>query len=122
MFEVITSDLSGAGTDANVFVTLYGDGGTTGREKGAEKGLAPQMPEASCHSATNLDLHTTPCLPGETPPLKLDNPGNDFEQGKTDVFTVRAAEVGEPKALKVMQDGKGFGAAWHLEMITVYTK
>ncbi|KAG1662011.1 hypothetical protein FOA52_009500 [Chlamydomonas sp. UWO 241] len=85
LFEVSTSDISGAGTDANVFVTLSGDGGDTGA-------------------------------------LKLDNPGNDFESGKTDVFIVRAKDVGEPQTLKVSQDGKGFGAAWHLDTVVVHDK
>ena len=33
MVNVITGDVSGAGTDANVFLTIYGDKGDTGERK-----------------------------------------------------------------------------------------
>lgn len=59
----------------------------------------------SCNSVSALPTedsghYFTPTA-GETPPLKLDNPKNNFERGDVDLFVVKAHEVGEPQKLKV---------------------
>eukprot|EP00798_Chlamydomonas_sp_ICE-L_P013676 gene13676-19564_t len=56
---------------------------------------------------------------GEAGPLLLDNPKNNFEKGDVDRFNLKAFDVGELRSLKVWHDNKGFGAAWHLDIITI---
>lgn len=56
---------------------------------------------------------------GEAGPLLLDNPKNNFERGDTDVFNIKAADVGDLHRIKLWHDNKGMGAAWHCEMIII---
>jgi hypothetical protein len=44
---------------------------------------------------------------------------NNFERGQADVFEVTAGSVGTPTSLLIGHDGKGLGAAWHLEQVRV---
>ncbi|KAG2432966.1 hypothetical protein HXX76_008694 [Chlamydomonas incerta] len=82
---VITSNIPGAGTDANVFVQMFG-------------------------------------TEGEAGPLRLDNPKNNFEAGDTDVFNIKAPDVGDLKKLRLYHDNKGLGAAWHCEIVIITNK
>ncbi|GIL93966.1 hypothetical protein Vretimale_245 [Volvox reticuliferus] len=82
---VVTSDLPGAGTDANVYVQMYG-------------------------------------TEGEAGPLRLDNPKNNFEAGDTDVFNIRAPDCGDLQKIRLYHDNKGFGAAWHCEIVIITNK
>lgn len=56
---------------------------------------------------------------GEAGPLRLDNPKNNFEAGDTDVFNIKAPDVGDLKKLRLYHDNKGLGAAWHCEIVIV---
>ena len=56
---------------------------------------------------------------GEAGPLRLDNPKNNFEQGDTDVFKIKAPDVGDLSKIRIYHDNKGFGAAWHLDIVIV---
>lgn len=81
--DVCTGEMSRAGTDANVYVTLNGVFGST-------------------------DEH------------KLDSTGNDFEKGKTDVFTItQARDVGELLSLRIRHDNFGLFPGWYLKYIRV---
>ena len=81
--SVRTGDEKGAGTDANVSITLLGDYGEAG-------------------------------------PLALgSDPLCDFEQDQDDQFEVSAPDLGEVTQIKVEHDGKGLGADWYLETVTI---
>ena len=73
-FELIVTPISGdrrgAGTDANVFIQVYGDKGTTKE-------------------------------------IPLDNPQNNFERAKTDMFGFESPDLGTMKKLRVWHDNSG---------------
>jgi len=56
---------------------------------------------------------------GQTEPLKLDSSHNDFERGRADAFFLKQVQVGELRKVRVISNGKGLGAAWHLDRIEV---
>ena len=84
--HVTTGDVRGAGTDANVFVILFG-----GKD-------------------------------GETNSGKLfleDDSKNNFERGKTDIFTVESTEQFSPlHHLRLGHDNSGAASGWYLEKVS----
>ncbi|XP_053384453.1 lipoxygenase homology domain-containing protein 1-like isoform X6 [Mercenaria mercenaria] len=95
--RVFTGDEFGAGTDANVFVNVYGDKGDTGER---------QLKDSSTH--TNKFER------------KQDSNSNLFERNQEDVFTVKAIELGKLVKLKIRHDNSGIGgAAWFLDRVEV---
>ena len=44
---------------------------------------------------------------------------NKFERGKTDVFEIKAADVGNLRKIRIGHDGKGPGAGWHLKEVII---
>ncbi len=81
----MTGSKLGSGTDANVYLIIYGEKTQTER------------------------MHLTRQTDGD----KL------FEKGQTDVFKIKATNVGEIKKINVSHDGKGAGSGWFLESIKV---
>ena len=79
---VETGDVRGAGTDANVFVTLHGSKGTM--------------------SDRLLESHP-----------------ENFERGRTDVFTVRTQDLGEIERIDLRHDNSGPSPAWYIERVSV---
>jgi hypothetical protein len=52
--------------------------------------------------------------------LKKNQAGGDpFEIGKTDVFKLNSTNVGEISKVNISHDGKGIGAGWFCESVTV---
>lgn len=84
--QVKTSDIPGAGTDANVLITIFG----IKNGKVATTGLQ-----------------------------HLDTLGNDFERGQIDVYKISCRDVGAITHIQVRSCGTGFGAAWHMEKVSV---
>ena len=57
---------------------------------------------------------------GSTDEHKLDSSGNDFEKGKTDIFTItQARDVGELLSLRIRHDNFGLSPGWYLKYIRV---
>ena len=79
---VETGDVRGAGTDANVYITLHGSKGVM----------------------TDRLLESHP---------------DNFERGRTDVFTVRSNDLGEIECLGVSHDNSGPSPAWYIERVLV---
>nr|KAI8760088.1 lipoxygenase homology domain-containing protein 1-like [Biomphalaria glabrata] len=77
---VHTSDKKNAGTDANVFMCIYGD-------------------------------------KGKSDEIKLDNKGDNFEQGQTDTFRFTTPNLGALYKVRVWHDNTGSFAGWHLNKI-----
>ncbi|XP_022247531.1 hydroperoxide isomerase ALOXE3-like [Limulus polyphemus] len=81
---VVTGDRFGAGTDANVWVTVYDHQGN------------------------------------ETAKIKLDNWGNDLEQGATDVYEVAVSQsFSRPAKIKLRRDTYGLADSWFLDRIEI---
>jgi hypothetical protein len=71
-----------AGTDAGVYLTLYGDRGESGERE-------------------------------------LDNDEQNFEAGKTDVFTLETEDLGAIHKIRIRHDNMGKYPGWHLYRIVV---
>jgi hypothetical protein len=57
---------------------------------------------------------------GSTDEHKLDSSGNDFEKGRTDIFTItQARDVGELLSLRIRHDNFGLFPGWYLKYIRV---
>ena len=56
-----------------------------------------------------------------TDELTLESKLNQFEKGDTDSFYFETEDIGEIEKIKVWQNGKGFGADWFLENVTIET-
>ncbi|XP_078332217.1 lipoxygenase homology domain-containing protein 1-like isoform X5 [Crassostrea virginica] len=88
--RVYTGKVTGAGTDANVFLTLFGTFKNNPLDSG-ERQLKT--------SSTNI---------------------NKFESGKEDVFTIKAVELGSLTKCRIRHDNTGLvGAAWFLDRVEV---
>ena len=95
--HVFTSDVRGAGTDANVYVIIYGANGDTG-----ERQLTVGSRRATWVVAGAQDSSTH---------------SNKFERAQEDVFTIDAVHLGRIERMKVWHDNSGLGAAWHLHRV-----
>ncbi|WIA17082.1 hypothetical protein OEZ85_013981 [Tetradesmus obliquus] len=96
-FDVITSNVRGAGTDGALSIELLGS-------NPAASGSTPQGSTAA---------GSTPASAG---PWCLDRPGA-FARGRTDSFVVRGLEVVQPSALKVELQGASLNPDWHLSHV-----
>ncbi|KTF89799.1 hypothetical protein cypCar_00010796 [Cyprinus carpio] len=96
VYEVltVTGDVKGAGTDANVFITLYG-----------EFGVTPKV-----HLASNLLVRFQCADLGSR---------TAFEKNKTDVFRIKTHNVGPIKKIRIEHDNTGMSASWFLDRVIV---
>lgn len=93
MVEVHTGDVKGAGTGANVFVTLEGSGGSSSKQL---------------------------LQPGEGVGLGR---GGGFERGSVTKAEVRVQpNLGRVKRLVIGHDNSGFGSDWFLDHVVLYEK
>lgn len=109
---ITTGDLWNAGTDASVFVTLYGDRGDTGvrllnrsKDKKFIKGEVSYTALTFTCLVARLVLETVIiiCV------LWL----------QTSSFTVEAVSLGELRRLVIGHDGRGPGEGWFLDKVIV---
>ena len=73
-------------------------------------------------SGAGTDADVTIQLIGKnakTGELTLESKLNQFEKGDIDSFYFETDDIGEIEKIKVMQNGKGFGADWFLEYVTI---
>jgi hypothetical protein len=49
----------------------------------------------------------------------LDNPQNNFERGKTDIFGFESVELGDLQKIRIGHDNSGFGASWFLDKVVI---
>lgn len=109
--SVRTGDMFGAGTDASVFLTIFGDLGDTGERKLAksennknkfERGQVSQggsnMPAGSSIDPTESLLVFKP---------------------QVDKFTIEAVDLGEVFKIRVRHDNSLIGADWYLDQVEV---
>ena len=89
---VRTSTIFGAGTDSQVSIEIFGKRGVSGL----------------------LDLKPKDALTEDDLPVK-----DPFENGQTDCFHVAIPDLGPLRKIRIGIDGKGWGAGWHLDSVTV---
>eukprot|EP00798_Chlamydomonas_sp_ICE-L_P018434 gene18434-24910_t len=80
---VYTSDIRGAGTDANVTMIMYGDNGLN------------------------------------SPSLKLDNSKNNFERDMMDEFICETIDLGKLTKIQLSHDDSGLGPGWHVDHVEI---
>lgn len=109
---VQTGDVKGAGTDANVYLTMFGD-----------KVLLSLRHFLIC------------CTKGEHGPIRLDTAKDNFERGKLDVFHVDCKDLGlcsqivhemyinhsagDIRKIKIGHDNSSPAAAWFLSRVII---
>jgi hypothetical protein len=79
---VVTGAMKDAGTDADVYITLFGTEGNSGERQ-------------------------------------LDNSGNDFERGHTDVYSITMEDIGDLEKIRIRHNNKHDKPGWFLDRVTV---
>jgi hypothetical protein len=82
LITVQTGDVENAGSDANVFITLFGANASSGERF-------------------------------------LDNAEDNFERGRTDVFSHEMRDLGEIRFVRIRHDNTGNKPGWFLERILI---
>lgn len=109
--SVRTGDMFGAGTDASVFLTVYGDLGDTGERKLAKsennknKFERGQVFKKRSIMPAGPSVCQTESLP--------------FFQPQVDRFTVEAVDLGQVFKIHVRHDNSLMGADWYLDQVEV---
>ena len=49
--------------------------------------------------------------------VRLDNKGDNFENGQEDQFKIEMAEIGKPYKIRISHDNSGSFAGWHLDRV-----
>jgi hypothetical protein len=96
--------LTGSGTDANVFIKIFGD-----------------KLETEIIPLRNGYIHEKDIVKKGLDMLnkELSNNKGLFENGKTDVIKIKGSNVGEIKKINISHDGKGIGDGWFLETVKI---
>lgn len=106
--SVRTGDMFGAGTDASVFLTIYGDLGDTGERKLAksennknkfERGQVPKE-RSNVNAGLSMESHL-------------------LFKSQVDKFTIEAVDLGQVFKLHVRHDNSLMGADWYLDQVEV---
>lgn len=101
---MFTADMKGSGTDADVFLNVFGENGDTGD---ADRPTRPT-------GLTGLFTHSSICIimTGER---RLDSDKDNFERGSEDKFTVEAPNLGRLKKITIGHNNRGSSAGWFLD-------
>lgn len=124
-YEVVvkTGTIKGAGTDARVYLELFGSNhtaattATAGRLSSAQRGTATAAMEGG-----GIVLGAAPTRGGEVQLFDGNSKVKPFERGASDTFTVLCYDVGLPARLRIWHDNTGRHPDWFLVDITVRKK
>lgn len=107
VISVYTADIKSSGTDADVFINIFGEVGDTGIEVWCSGG-----------SQTMSSNDETAVIPfvwsGER---CLDNNKNNFEKGTEDKFTIEAPNLGKVRKVTIGHNNKGSSAGWFVDKV-----
>lgn len=109
--SVMTGDVYGAGTDANVFLTIYGDQGDTGERKLRK-------------SETNSNKFERGSVRARPPLLPFLSRKNTLIKTcvfsvQVDKFTIEAVDLGQVFKLRIRHDNSMMHADWYLDQVEV---
>lgn len=109
--SVRTGDMYGAGTDASVFLSIYGDLGDTGERKLAK-------------SENNKNKFERGQVPEEGSTVTIGSSMDQTEslllcKSQVDKFTIEAVDLGQVFKLHVRHDNSLMGADWYLDQVEV---
>uniref|UniRef100_A0A3Q3VVE1 PLAT domain-containing protein n=1 Tax=Mola mola TaxID=94237 RepID=A0A3Q3VVE1_MOLML len=146
VYEVVTvtGDVKGAGTDANVFVTLFGEFGVTPKVHLASNiiietskrdllgSLNPMdIPKLNKYlvsvftadmkgSGTDADVFLNIFGEyGDTGERRLDSDKDNFERGSEDNFTIEAPNLGRLRKITIGHNNRGSSAGWFLDKVVI---
>lgn len=107
----MTGDVYGAGTDANVFLTIYGDQGDTGERK-------LRKSETNSNKFERGSVRTRPPL---LPFLSRTNTSikTCVFSVQVDKFTIEAVDLGQVFKLRIRHDNSMMHADWYLDQVEV---
>ncbi|CAI9730794.1 homology domain-containing 1-like isoform X1 [Octopus vulgaris] len=133
--KVVTGDVFGAGTDANVFLTIYGEHGDT-----SERNLSKSQ-NMNKFERNQEDIFTLNAIDlGKLKKIKIwhdnsgsnaawfldyvevrdnDNQHNKFERNQIDEFIIEVIDTGELQKIKIGHDDTGLGSAWCLDKVII---
>ena len=119
-----TSDVRGAGTDANVFIELEGELGGEARHVGRQRlETGADNFERGRQVRPVGQAHTK--LPVKAPTACVQKARLDVRAANVlvvqDIFKVRAADVGAVRKVTLSHDNSGLGASWHVTLVTVHS-
>lgn len=106
--SVMTGDVYGAGTDANVFLTIYGDQGDTGERK-----LRKSETNGNKFERGSVRKHT---------PLQFSQEHVNktrVSSLQVDKFTIEAVDLGQVFKIKIRHDNSMVHADWYLDQVEV---
>lgn len=109
--SVRTGDMFGAGTDASVFLTIYGDLGDTGERKLAKSENNKNKFERGQVSKERSDMPAGSSI-YQTELLLLFKP-------QVDKFTIEAVDLGQVFKIHARHDNSLIGADWYLDQVEV---
>ena len=98
-----TGDKRGAGTDANVFITIFGYEGDTGERR---------LDNSKNNFERNRFLRITAAM------LTF----IDLVSYRVDQFVVESPSLGQIERVRISHDNKGFGPGWYLDKVCRYCK
>lgn len=105
----MTGDVCGAGTDANVFLTIYGDQGDTGERKLRKSETNSNKFERG--SVRKEVLTVSSASDRETTE-------DDFSP-QVDRFTIEAVDLGQVFKIRIRHDNSMVSADWYLDQVEV---
>ena len=95
---------------------LPGEVGTSGKTQYMVEVLTSDIRGAGTDARVSIVLFGAD---GDSGVQTLENSANNFERGQLDTFTLECKPLGIIERVQVNTQGRGFGAAWHLQRITV---
>lgn len=108
---VFTADIKGSGTDADVFINIFGEFGDTGFFLILLCFYFPfDINQDLCDTTDAVFIAPK----GER---QLDNSKNNFEKGTEDKFTVEAPNLGKVRKITIGHNNKGSSAGWFVDKV-----
>lgn len=122
IYEVLvkTGSVKGAGTDARVYLELYGP--EYAASVMGSPTLSLQAAATTALSAASGALSSPDGCSGEVRLFTADSAAKPFQRGGLDSFVVTCQDVGLPTGMKVWHDNTGKRPDWFLEYLKVRKK
>ncbi|XP_070556277.1 uncharacterized protein [Ptychodera flava] len=114
ILEVKTSEEENSGTNGNVFVTLHGETGDSGKRQ-----LMRKKPKKDEKKDEKKDGQGDEDEAQKDSKDESEKDEKFFQQGQTDTFLVEAVSLGQLEKITVSIASAGEDDAWHLDQITV---
>lgn len=114
--SVMTGDLNGAGTDANVFLTIYGDLGDTGERKLGKSETNNNKFERGC-VRKKVSIHQR--CKYKHALVQPEHFCTFFNHAQVDKFTIEAVDLGQVFKIKIRHDNSMMNADWYLDQVEV---